>query len=156
MSCNKHPSLKFFISLVINRRKIQKHYCFARKIWLWTGFTLLYILAFTGTSFNTSLFPSCFRSNYFIQPSFAVCDGLMPSRLSFLGMNPLIEKFMKGEAGSDVQTKEEADVSLEEMAETYASNSTLVETMANKFHKKKRDKSNDKEPDRKKMRLSDT
>lgn len=63
---------------------------------------------------------------------------------------------MKGEAGSDVQTKEEADVSLEEMAETYASNSTLVETMANKFHKKKRDKSNDKEPDRKKMRLSDT
>ncbi|CAH0388169.1 unnamed protein product [Bemisia tabaci] len=96
------------------------------------------------------------KSNYFIQPSFAVCDGLMPSRLSFLGMNPLIEKFMKGEAGSDVQTKEEADVSLEEMAETYASNSTLVETMANKFHKKKRDKSNDKEPDRKKMRLSDT
>lgn len=60
----------------------------------------------------------CLRGNFIIEPSYVFCEGLGDGRLSFQGMNPMIEKLMEARENAkhaQVETKEEVDVSDEQM-----------------------------------------
>lgn len=64
------------------------------------------------------------------------CENLIVGRLSFLGMNPEIERILESEQkANDVKKKEnEKDVSDLEMADRY---NTLVGTVSRKFSTKR-------------------
>lgn len=53
-----------------------------------------------------------------MEPSYVFCEKLVDGRLSFQGMNPTIEKLMEARknAKAKVETKQEADISDEQMA----------------------------------------
>ncbi|XP_033107733.1 M-phase phosphoprotein 6-like [Anneissia japonica] len=81
-------------------------------------------------------------SKYEIEASYVKCEDLMWGRMSFKGMDPLIEKMMKNnEAKEEEDDEEEVTIDSgetmitdEEMAKQY---STLVETIGKKFGKKR-------------------
>lgn len=84
-----------------------------------------------------------FRSKYISEPSWVICEGLRSGRRSFRGMNPVIEKLMALE-NCDISLvknikEEDVDVTVEEMIQCRRQQSTLVETIAKKFKKGKRD-----------------
>ncbi|XP_030380639.1 M-phase phosphoprotein 6 [Scaptodrosophila lebanonensis] len=59
------------------------------------------------------------NSNFIIEPSYSICEGLIDGRLSFRGMNPELERLMELEqAEKQVKTKQEQpkEVSDVEMA----------------------------------------
>lgn len=81
-------------------------------------------------------FASSFRCKCIIEPSFVPCENLIVGRLSFLGMNPEIERIMELEQTANDQKKKvnEKDVSDLEMANRY---NTLVGTVSRKFSTKR-------------------
>lgn len=73
----------------------------------------------------------------FIESSIFHCKGLIDGRLSFGGMNPEVEKLMSNDHIKKLDAAEknkEKDISDAEMAKGYSS---LVNTMDNKFKKKR-------------------
>lgn len=50
-----------------------------------------------------------------MEPSYVFCEKLINGRLSFQGMNPAIEKLMEAKNNTKVETKQEADISDEQM-----------------------------------------
>ncbi|XP_071959340.1 M-phase phosphoprotein 6-like [Antedon mediterranea] len=86
---------------------------------------------------------------YEIEASYVKCEDLMYGRMSFKGMDPIIEKIMKNNETRNEEEEEEEEAIIdpgetmitdEEMAKQY---STLVNTIGKKFAKK-RDMSTDK------------
>lgn len=72
---------------------------------------------------------------YVIEPSFVQCENLIVGRLSFLGMNPEIERILELEQKANYVKKEnEKDISDFEMANRYG---TLVGTVSRKFSTKR-------------------
>nr|CAD7393672.1 unnamed protein product [Timema cristinae] len=75
-------------------------------------------------------------NKFIIETSFVPCEDLIVGRLSFQGMNPVIERIMQEEEDAKrkkVAPKVEADVSDNEMAHRY---STLVGTIGRKQQEK--------------------
>nr|CAD7440468.1 unnamed protein product [Timema bartmani] len=76
-------------------------------------------------------------NKFIIETSFVPCEDLIVGRLSFQGMNPVIERIMQEEEDAKrekVVPKVEADVSDNEMAHRY---STLVGTIGRKYNTKR-------------------
>lgn len=72
----------------------------------------------------------------FISTSITNCKNLVDGRLSFGGMNPEIEKYMKKDYNklvADEESKKEKDVTDVEMATGYSS---LIDTVGKKFQSK--------------------
>ncbi|XP_018336520.1 M-phase phosphoprotein 6 [Agrilus planipennis] len=73
----------------------------------------------------------------FVETTLVYCKDLVEGRLSFGGMNPVIEKIMKEEYTKKLEDSDKAkekDVSDIEMAKGY---STVVDTIGKKFHDKR-------------------
>ncbi|XP_034474448.1 M-phase phosphoprotein 6 [Drosophila innubila] len=88
------------------------------------------------------------NSNFIVEPSYSICEGLIDGRLSFRGMNPELERLMELEqAEKEGKTRPEQpkDVTDQEMVETYYANQAPAasKTMSkkfstkNEFHKRK-------------------
>nr|CAD7596388.1 unnamed protein product [Timema genevievae] len=76
-------------------------------------------------------------NKFIVETSFVPCEDLIVGRLSFQGMNPVIERIMQEEEDAKrekVAPKVEADVSDNEMAHRY---STLVGTIGRKYNTKR-------------------
>eukprot|EP00088_Acartia_fossae_P019354 TRINITY_DN21298_c0_g1_i1.p1 TRINITY_DN21298_c0_g1~~TRINITY_DN21298_c0_g1_i1.p1 ORF type:complete len:175 (+),score=39.73 TRINITY_DN21298_c0_g1_i1:37-561(+) len=71
---------------------------------------------------------------FMIESSYGPIENLKFGRLSFKGMNPEIETIMLEDAARDENTKQEMEVSDQEMADRYAN---LVGTMQKKFATKR-------------------
>ncbi|XP_062129314.1 M-phase phosphoprotein 6 [Drosophila sulfurigaster albostrigata] len=102
--------------------------------------------ALYSNELNTKMLNS--NSNFIIEPSYAICEGLIDGRLSFRGMNPEIERLMELEqVEKDGKSRPEQpkDVTDQEMVETYYANQAPAasKTMGkkfstkNEFHKRK-------------------
>ncbi|XP_017032127.1 M-phase phosphoprotein 6 [Drosophila kikkawai] len=81
-------------------------------------------------------------SNFIVESSYSICEGLIDGRLSFRGMNPEIELLMEQElAEKRAHSKPEQpkEVSDKDMAKAYYANKapTVTNSMAKKFSSKK-------------------
>lgn len=73
---------------------------------------------------------------FLIEPSYAPCEQLVFGRMSFKGMNPEIEKLMEEKQAIPLaQLKKMGGISDKEFAQRY---STLNDTIAKKFNKKRK------------------
>lgn len=70
-----------------------------------------------------------------MEPSYVFCEKLINGRLSFQGINPAIEKLMEAKENAKVETKQEADISDEQMAVRWKKMRTKFDNVKNK-HKK--------------------
>lgn len=81
----------------------------------------------------------CLSGKFFMEPSYVFCEGLMDGRLSFQGMNPTIEKLMESKENAkraQVETKQEVDVSDEQMAVQWQKMRTKFDVMCRKTQHK--------------------
>ncbi|XP_029171795.1 M-phase phosphoprotein 6 [Nylanderia fulva] len=72
---------------------------------------------------------------FFMEPSYIFCEGLIEGRLSFQGMNPMIEKLMEAkenEKRAQTETKEEVDVSDEQMTVQWQKMRTKFDVMTHR------------------------
>ncbi|XP_068150770.1 M-phase phosphoprotein 6 [Drosophila tropicalis] len=81
------------------------------------------------------------NSNFIIETSYAICEGLIDGRLSFRGMNPELERLMeqeKAEKESKLKPEQPKDVSDQDMAKTYYANKapSASRTIKKKFNSK--------------------
>ncbi|XP_072743762.1 M-phase phosphoprotein 6 [Anoplolepis gracilipes] len=78
---------------------------------------------------------------FFIESSYVFCEGLIDGRLSFQGMNPMIEKLMEAkenEKRAQTKTKEEVDMSDEQMAVQWQKMRTKFDVMRRPQYKTSR------------------
>lgn len=78
----------------------------------------------------------CLSGQFLMEPSYVFCEELIDGRLSFQGMNPTIEKLMEAKENAkraQVETKQEVDMSDEEMAVQWQKMRTKFDVM----HRKK-------------------
>ncbi|ALC39428.1 Mpp6 [Drosophila busckii] len=81
------------------------------------------------------------NSNYIIEPSYSICEGLIEGRLSFRGMNPELERLLEleqAEKAGNARPEQPKEVTDKEMAESYYANNapTVSRTMSKKFSTK--------------------
>ncbi|KAM0733213.1 M-phase phosphoprotein 6 [Formica fusca] len=72
---------------------------------------------------------------FFMEPSYIFCEELVNGRLSFQGMNPMIEKIMEARENAkraQTETKEEVDVSDEQMTVQWQKMRTKFDVMQRK------------------------
>lgn len=82
------------------------------------------------------------NSNYIIEPSYSICEGLMEGRLSFRGMNPELERLLeleREEKAAQTKPEQPKEVTDQEMAESYYANKAPAasNSMQKKFNTKK-------------------
>lgn len=81
---------------------------------------------------------------FLMEPSYVFCEKLIDGRLSFQGMNPIIEKLMEAKKNAkraQVETKQEVDVSDEQMAVQWQKMRTKFDIMSRKTQYKANRKS---------------
>lgn len=82
------------------------------------------------------------NSNYIIEPSYSICEGLIEGRLSFRGMNPELERLLeleREEKAAQKKPEQPKEVTDQEMAQTYYANKAPAasNSMQKKFSTKK-------------------
>lgn len=82
------------------------------------------------------------NSNYIIEPSYSICEGLIEGRLSFRGMNPELERLLeleREEKAAQKKPEQPKEVTDQEMAENYYANKAPAasNSMQKKFSTKK-------------------
>lgn len=94
-------------------------------------------------------------SNFIVEPSYSICEGLIDGRLSFRGMNPELERLMEleqAEKEGKMRPEQPKDVTDKEMVETYYANQAPAASKTmnkkfstkNEFHKRKSHDNNPK------------
>ncbi|KAL6448218.1 hypothetical protein ACFW04_000306 [Cataglyphis niger] len=76
---------------------------------------------------------------FFMEPSYIFCEELVNGRLSFQGMNPAIEKLMEARENAkraETETKEEVDISDEQMTVQWQKMRTKFDIMQRKSQHK--------------------
>ncbi|KAH8403350.1 hypothetical protein KR222_011095 [Zaprionus bogoriensis] len=82
------------------------------------------------------------NSNFIIEPSYTICEGLMEGRLSFRGMNPELERLLeleRDEKAAQTRPEQPKEVTDQEMVEAYYANQAPAASgsMQKKFSTKK-------------------
>ncbi|KAH8377924.1 hypothetical protein KR093_007997 [Drosophila rubida] len=95
--------------------------------------------ALYSNELNTKMLNS--NSNFIIEPSYAICEGLIDGRLSFRGMNSELERLMEleqAEKEGKSRPEQPKEVSDKEMVEAYYTNKAPAasKTMGKKFNTK--------------------